>query len=44
MATPAEDSETDNVRAMREVSPPELRQATAAWPQLLVEVIDDRTS
>jgi topoisomerase-4 subunit B len=34
----------DSVRSMWEVSPSMLRQLTAAWPQLAVEVIDERTS
>lgn len=42
----------DDVRAMHEVtqevmqkvSPSALRQATAMWPQLIVEVIDERTN
>jgi hypothetical protein len=29
---------------MREVSPSTLRQATATWPQLIVEVVDERTN
>jgi topoisomerase IV subunit B len=35
---------TDDVRAMREVSPSSLRRAAATWSQLIVEVIDERTS
>ena len=33
----------DAVRSMAEVSPSVLRRLTAAWPQLAVEVIDERT-
>lgn len=33
----------DTVRSMAEVSPSVLRRWTAAWPQLAVEVIDERT-
>jgi len=33
----------DDVRAMREMSPSTLERATAVWPDLLVEVIDERT-
>jgi topoisomerase IV subunit B len=32
-----------NVRSMQEVSPSMLRESTAKWPQLAVEVIDERT-
>lgn len=34
----------DSVRSMQEVSPSVLRRATASWPQLAVEVIDERTT
>jgi DNA gyrase subunit B len=34
----------DSVRSMQAVSPSELRRSTAAWAQLAVEVIDERTT
>jgi DNA gyrase subunit B len=34
----------DSVRSMQEASPSELRRTAATWPQLAVEVIDERTT
>ena len=34
----------DSVRSMQAVSPSELRRLAAMWPQLAVEVIDERTT